>query len=110
MARNTGAKQIVTAALALRGGFDVLSLSGALTLDNKSSQYLRVDPDGAARAVTLPTDAVDGDYFVIANVGSGAEDLTVNTSLVTITPTDLALVAHVDGAWALMWLIAGVVS
>lgn len=110
MARNTGAKKTVTAALGLRGGFEVKTLAGGLVLTSKDAQYLRIDPGGAARAVTLPTDAVDGDFFVIANVGTGAEDLTVDSSLVTITPTDYALVANIDGTWTLMWLVAGVVS
>ena len=108
--RLTGAAQVLTGLLALRNGFAVESLTGATPLTRKSAQILRLDPDGAARALTLPTDAEEGDFFVIANVGTAAEDITVNTSLVTITPTDFAIVAYVDGAWALIMLVAGVVS
>lgn len=109
MPRNTGAKQTITALLGLRGGFEVIVATGAIVLDKYSSQVLRIDP-GAARALTLPTDAVDGDWYLIANVGTGMEDITVDSTLVTITPGDVALVANIAGTWTLMALVAGVVS
>lgn len=109
MARNTGARKVITALFALRGGFEVLTLSGDLVLNEFSAQVLRIDPGGAARAVTLPA-GEEGDWFCIVNVGESAEDLTVNTSLVTVTPGDCAVVAHINGAWTLMLLNAGGVS
>ena len=102
--------QVLTGLVALRDNFSAHTAAGAMTLTRKSAQMLRIDPDGAARALTLPTDAENGDFFVIANVGTAAEDITVNTSLVTITPTDLAVVYYTGSAWALFALVAGVVS
>lgn len=111
--RKTGALQIMTGLLALKGAFASETLAGDVVLTRKSAQFLRIDPS-AARNIDLPRGA-DGMVVVIANVGTGVEDITLRkpgagATVSTITPTDLAIVAHLDGDWALIALIAGVVS
>jgi hypothetical protein len=82
MAFKTGARHPLTGQLQIRGGFDVMTLSGALTLDDKSANHLILDPGGASRVVTLPaSDAkFDGVAFTITNTADAGELLIVKNA------------------------------
>jgi len=76
MAYSGSATKRLTAQLRLAGGFQDSTLAGDLALDNTSANYLRIDPGGSARDVTLPAEEVsDGLFFQIYNTASGAENL-----------------------------------
>lgn len=73
----TGARRPLTHQMVLKGGAPgPQTLTGAVTLSNKSSQLLKLDPGGAHRDVTLP-DYEDGLVFYIANAADAAENLVV---------------------------------
>ena len=81
-----GATKALTAQLRLRDGVDVRTLSGALTLDATSGNYLLLDPGGAGRTVTLPAAASsNGLAFFIANTADAAETLTISDGATVAT-------------------------
>lgn len=73
---------IATAKAALLGSTATVTATGTVTLTSASAVYQLVNPNGAARDVTLPTltagDA--GRAFVIKNTGSTGNFLTIKTS------------------------------
>jgi len=74
-----GATKNLTAQLRLRDGVDVRTLTGALTLDATSGNYLLLDPGGATRTVTLPAAAgSNGLAFFVANTADAAEDILIS--------------------------------
>lgn len=81
-----GATKALTAQLRLRDGVDVRTLSGALTLDATSGNYLLLDPGGAGRTVTLPAAGnSNGLAFFIANTADAAETLTISDGATVAT-------------------------
>lgn len=116
MARLTEARQVLTGAVAMRGGFEALTLTGAYVLTAKSAQHLRIDPGGATRTVDLPGAAgetlAEGEWIEIVNVAGASEDLTVRltgggSTVVTVTPGDRAKVYWTGSTWALYFLDVG---
>lgn len=105
MFTNGGSKPI-TARMPWRGGWDVSATAGNTALTRKSGHWQEIDPNGAARDVTLQavTPQDNGDWFVISNTGEGAEDLTIKdasgATVTTVKPGEVAAV-FVDsaGAW-----------
>lgn len=80
------------------------SMSGDATLTSASDQYQMFDPNGADRAVTLPT-AVTKMGYVIKHYGS-ANTITVKradaTTLVTLTAGDTASCIYDGTAWQVL--------
>lgn len=75
-------------------------LSGGITLGPTYPNFLKIDAGGAERAITLPAAASNnGLFYVIANWSSGAENLVVNTDLVTINQNDCAILWCDGSAW-----------
>lgn len=75
-------------------------LTGALVLTVQYPNILKIDAGGAERAVTLPAAADShGMWFLIVNASSGAENLVVNTDLVTINQNDAAFIYNDAGTW-----------
>jgi len=91
-----------------------LSLSGDLTLSSSDSQVENIDPNGATRAVTLPTEK-NGIHFEIGNratIGSGYDlniKNSVGTSLLTVNPQQIAKFTC-DGTGWMGQLSTGVVT
>ena len=98
----SGATKPLTAQLRLRDGVDVRTLSGALTLDATSGNYLLLDPGGAGRTVTLPAAAgSNGLAFFIANTADAAEDLTISdgSTVATVGQGQACVVASNGSDW-----------
>jgi len=75
-------------------------LSGALVLDVTHPNFLKIDAGGAERAITTPAAAQsEGLFYFIANWSSGAENLVVNTNLVTINQNECAIIWCDGSAW-----------
>ena len=76
MAYSGSATKRLTAQLRLAGGFQDLTLTGDLSLDNTSANYLRIDPGGSARDVNLPAEeSSDGLFFQVYNTADASEGL-----------------------------------
>ena len=76
MAYSGSATKRLTAQLRLAGGFQSMTLTGDLTLDNTSANYLRIDPGGSARDVNLPAEETsDGLFFQFFNAADASENL-----------------------------------
>lgn len=105
MAYESGAKKLLTAQLALKGGVNVQTLSGTLTLDKFSSNIQVLDPGGAARTVVLPAEETnDGLPFWFFNAADAAELLTITNdaaaTIIALRGGESALVACNGSAWA----------
>jgi hypothetical protein len=99
---NTGARRPLTYQVVFAGSVYVGTLAGNVTLTNKSAQYLKLDPGGSARDVTLPA-VEDGLFFEIVNAADAAEDLVVKNDagsvVVTISQNEKATVRSSTSAW-----------
>lgn len=89
----------------------VVTLSDDMVLTAQYRRYLKVDPGGAARDVTLPAEATsNGLAFEITNAADAAEALTVKddsgATIVTIAQNEKAEV-HCDGS---AWYHTGIVT
>lgn len=81
-----------------------LTLAGNLVLDAFDAQFLRIDPGGSARDVTLPAEATSKDlYFHIYNIADAAEALTVKddggSTIETVSQAEHAMVVCNGTAW-----------
>jgi len=80
-------------------GVNIATLTGALTLTDRSSTFQRLDPGGSTRIVTMPI-ARDGILWCFYNAGSLGENLTINDSagatVATVQAGETALIG-VDG-------------
>ena len=81
-------------AVALVGGCDTTTLTGAVTLTGRSGRVQRLDPGGATRTVDLPGPSegipdTDGHWFIVQNTADAAENLTIrdpaNATVGTLT-------------------------
>ena len=81
-------------AVALVGGCDTATLTGAVTLTGRSGRVQRLDPGGATRTVDLPGPSegiydTDGHWFLVQNTADAAENLTIrdpaNATVGTLT-------------------------
>lgn len=71
--------------LALRGSGQLLTCSGAVTLDDTVPNISRLDPGGAARTITLPTAATaSGRWYLVENAADGEEPLTFSYASSTV--------------------------
>jgi len=81
------------------GGVNIATLTGNLTLTDKSSQIQVLDPGGSSRDVTLPA-ARDGMWWMFSNTADADEDLVIKDAaggtLLTINQGEQGMVA-VDG-------------
>lgn len=105
MAFPTGATKVLTAQLRLRGGIEITTLTGNVTLDASSSNIQVLDPGGAARVVTLPAeDESNGLMFWFFNAADAAELVTIKedgaTTVVALRGGESALVACNGTTWA----------
>ncbi len=90
MSTSTGqaSTRAITKHLALVNGLNVIVLTGAFVLTQAHGNYLRLDPGGATRTVTLPAEATSsGMWFMIRNGADAAEDLTVQDDTPTLIET-----------------------
>lgn len=102
MTYKSGATKQLTAQLRLRDGVDVQTLSGALTLDDTSGNYLLLDPGGSSRTVTLPAAGdSNGLAFFIANTADAAETLTISdgATVATVGQGQACMVASNGTDW-----------
>lgn len=91
----------VTSQHLIKYGAGNATLTGNLTLTKRSSQYLRLDPGGATRTVTLPA-FEDGLYFYLLNTASDAgEDLVVSdgSTVATLLPGQAAMFVSDGSDW-----------
>lgn len=118
MARNTGARKVVTGAVAYRNGFAAETLAADRVLTITDSQRLRIDPGGAGRNIDLPgvgdeaAKLQDGEFIEIVNVGTGT--LTVRqpsagATVASVPAGDRGVVywSEASRAWALHYVMAG---
>ena len=96
MAYDGSATKRLTAQLRLAGGFEEKTLAANLILDNTSANYLRIDPGGSARDVTLPAEeSSDGLFFHVLNIGTGSENLVFKNDaaapIETVQPNEIFL-------------------
>lgn len=106
MAYKGSATKRLTAQLRLAGGFENMTLATNLTLDSTSANYLRIDPGGSHRDVSLPAEEnSDGLFFQIFNSASGAENLVfkndAGATIETVAQSEMCLLGC-DGT---NWLI-----
>lgn len=99
----SGARRPLTNQMILRGGVALGQvLTGNLTLTDKSSQWLGLDPGGANRDVTLPQ-LEDGLVFYIVNNADAAENLVVKNAaaatIATLNQNEAAWFACDGSAW-----------
>ena len=104
MAYDGSATKRLTAQLRLAGGFEELTLTGALILDATSANFLRIDPGGSARNVTLPAEeSSEGLFFRIYNIADASEALTVKNdggdTIETFAQAEHGLVGCDGTAW-----------
>lgn len=106
MAYKNQATRALTSQLRLKGGVEILALSGDINLDRSSANVLRIDPGGAGRTVTLPpAGESDGLAFDILNAADAAETLTVVDStgtIVSIAQNRAAKVVSDGSVWTHM--------
>lgn len=80
----------------------VLTLAAHITLDADGPTLVSLDPGGAGRNVTLPTEE-EGLMFIINNIADAAEDLTIKnpatTTIGTVSQNEAALVFCSGGVW-----------
>ncbi len=83
----------------VKGGVMIQTLAGTMALDRDSPHICAIDPGGATRVVTLPTNE-KGLWWIIINTADAAEDLTINdpaaTTRGTISQNEIAIVV-MDG-------------
>lgn len=81
-----------------------LTLAGNYTIDADQGPMVNLDPGGAGRNVTLPTEE-EGLTFVINNIADAAEDLTVKnpaaTTIGTVSQNEAGIAFCVGGVWYL---------
>lgn len=79
-----------------------LTLGAAFVIDADSPPIINLDPGGAGRNVTLPTEE-EGLCFLINNIADAAEDLTVKnpatTTIGTISQNEAGLAICAGGVW-----------
>jgi hypothetical protein len=102
MAFGSSATKTFTALPIFKGGVRSATLAGADTLAANSSWFQFLDPGGAHRDVTLPSE-VDGMCFWIFNKADAAENLVIKddaaSTVVTINQNESAIVAYTGSAW-----------
>lgn len=85
----------------LKFGFGSSTLTGNVTLTKKSSQFLRLDPGGASRTITLPS-FENGLVFYIQNTADAAgENLVISdgSTVETIGPGQAAIIGSDGSDW-----------
>lgn len=111
MAYTTGGRRPMRQQMQLDGGFQQLTISGTLQLDDASANHLLVNGGLADREIRMPASAKNGVYFKITNTG-GTNVLQLRTStggnVDGFSPAsatnqlgvgETALVACIDGTW-----------
>lgn len=82
----------------------LVTLTGNVTLTRKSAQWLKLDPGGGARDVTLPT-AEDGLFFWIVNAADAAENLVIKnaagSTIATVNQNEEAVILCDASGWYL---------
>lgn len=103
----------ITKHLGLVGGFVSETLTGATTVDGTYGNFVKMDPGGASRNVTLPAEeGRKGAWFFFANAADAAENLVIKddaaNTIVTINQNEGAVVWCDGAAWNLfaVWTIA----
>lgn len=111
----SGAPDSLTNQVRLDGGINIDTLTGNLTLTQRSAHVHVLDPGGASRNVTLPAlgNPSKGLVFLFANTADAAENLVIKnaaaSTIVTVAPGEHAIVASETGtAWSVVARGAGV--
>ena len=107
----SGAKRRFDSPITMPDGINVETLSGALTLNQKSADWQILDPGGSSRVVTLPPEEVsEGRVMHFYNAADAAENITIQNdaagSLGVINPGGSAAVV----CKATTWSVAGALS
>jgi hypothetical protein len=80
------------------------TLTGNFTIDADQGPIVSLDPGGAGRNVTLPTEE-EGLTFWINNTADAAEDLTVKnpatTTIGTVSQNEMGVAFCIGGVWYL---------
>lgn len=105
----SGAPDSLTNQVRLDGGINIDTLTGNLTLTQRSAHIHVLDPGGASRNVTLPAlgNPSKGLVFLFANTADDYENLVVKnaaaSTIVTVAPGEYAIVGNPTGAgWSLL--------
>lgn len=100
----SGARRRFDSPITMPDGINVETLSGALTLNDKSADFQILDPGGSTRVVTLPAEETsEGRILWFYNAADAAENLTVQTdaagAVATVGPSTLLCVACKGTTW-----------
>lgn len=102
---NNGARKPLRNQIVAPGLYAEATLAGNLTLDEFSAQWLKLDPDGTHRDITLPA-VEDGLYFHIVNTAGGAENLVVKnaagSTIGTVNQNEEGIFVSTSSAWKLL--------
>lgn len=88
--------------LGIKGGYDFDTMTGDETLDDSTGCFVKRDPGGSARNLTMPTETGRaGAFYWLVNAADAAENITVKDSggstVVTLNQNDSA-VLYCDGS------------
>jgi hypothetical protein len=94
----------------MSAGYYTATLSGAITLTMAYQNFLKLDPGGGNKNVTLPAEEGNsGAWFYINNTADAGESLAVKddggSTIVTISQNEAAIVVCDGSAWAHMGII-----
>lgn len=104
----SGGRKPFTNQVIYRNGVYVGALTGDIVLTKLSAQFLKLDPAGAARDVTLPA-LESGLVFHIVNSADAAENLVVKnaagTTIVTISQNESVILVSDASAWTHLGIV-----
>lgn len=105
----------ITKAIGLKGHYSSETATGAVTLDSTYGTFIKIDPGGAARDVTLPAEAgSEGRTLLICNTADAAEDLTVKddgaSTIGTVSQNECAIFTCDGTSWYLVFILTGAPS
>ena len=96
----------------MSAGFYSEALGDALTITMGFQNFIKLDPNGSHRGVTLPAEEGNsGAWFYILNSGTSAENLVVYddtdtpVTIVTIAQNEAAIVTCDGSAWSHMGIM-----
>ena len=102
--------------------FNAETLAGDKTLTLKDAQWQALDCGGSSRNIHLPSGAIKGHFFHVANKSDAAEVLVMmqpdgSTQVCQVSQNDYAILYAADdvaagasSGWSLFFMISGAIS